>query len=259
MTEARTEISQEVSIVQDSPFGASIVLNLPIFEGPMDLLLFLIKKNEIDIFDIPIALIASEYLQYLELMKARDLNVGGEFLVLAATLLSIKARMLLPCSDAETSAEEEDPRRELVERILEYRAFKESAVLFRALEEVQSDCFYHTSTACEPETSFEEYLQDVSLFDLLTAFKTVIDRLNGERPSHNVYLIPETINQRMDFIRTKLGQQRKYLFSELIVDLNSRIIAILTFLAILELVRIGEIALKRLDGRDFILLAKATS
>ena len=242
--------------VQDSPFGAGVVLNLPVFEGPMDLLLYLIRREEVDIFDIPIALITRQYLHTLEIMRAQDLDVGGEFLVMAATLLAIKARMLLPRPSGEDAADNEDPRSDLVERILEYRAFKESAQVFRSWELAWSQRFLRGSPAVQVESAAPAALQDVTLFDLLVAFKLAMDRLRAEKLHYDVFLPPEKLDQRIAYLRTRLQEQGKISFSSLVRGLSTRLAIILTFLAILELVRTGEIALKGVKNNDFLLIAK---
>lgn len=242
--------------IQDSPFGAGVVLNLPVFEGPMDLLLYLIQREEVDIFDIPIALITREYLNTLELMQARDLDVSGDYLVMAATLLSIKARMLLPRPSLDDGTELEDPRRDLVERILEYKAFKESAEIFRSWELAQSERFSRGTLELEEDSFVPETLRDLTLFDLLVAFKIAMDRLQAEKPLYNVYLPEEKLDQRLAYLRSKLKESRKIAFSTLVKELQTRLAIILTFLAILELTRTGEIALRAVKESDFVLVAK---
>lgn len=253
--ENRPSLSQEASI------GAvpGIHLNLPVFEGPMDLLLYLIKREEVDIFDIPISLIADEYLRSLEAMGQQNLEVGGEFLVMAATLLSIKARMLLPRPSGENGeSSEEDPRRDLVERILEYKAFKESAELFRQLEESQSNRFWRGSSFWAEELSaeIEPSLQDVTLYDLLTAFKLAMDRLQSEKPHYAVTVPSENVDQRMEALRNRLRDRSRITFSALVKELTTRFSIVVTFLAILELVRLGEISLKGMVENDFLMVAR---
>ena len=243
--------------IRPGPIGEGIHLNLPAFEGPMDLLLYLIRREEVDIFDIPIARIADEYLRSLQLMEEANLEVGGDFLVMAATLLSIKARMLLPRpSFEEGEVYEEDPRRALVERILEYKAFKESAELFRRLEEEQSNRFWRGSASLPEEPRAHQALQDVTLYDLLLAFKLAIDRCQADKPLYNVYRIAETIEKRLEHLRQRLQERRKIAFSVLARELDSRLSVIVTFLAILEMVRLGEITLRGVVDNDFLLVVK---
>ena len=153
-------------------------IKIPAFEGPFDLLLHLIKENKVDIYEIPIAVITGQYLRYLEMMKELNLDVAGDFLVMAATLIHIKSRMLLPV-DEEAPVEEEDPRLELIQRLLEYQAFKDSSLVLREKEEEWMNIFHREpvkdeeadAESAEPEL----YLFDVNLFDLLGAFKKILD------------------------------------------------------------------------------------
>jgi len=244
---------QESLYLQDAAIGTAICLRLPVFEGPMDLLLYLIRREEVDVFNIPIALITREYLRTLELMRACDLDVGGEFLAMAATLLAIKARMLLPRPAGMEGMDEEDPRLELVERLLEYKAFRESAEIFRQWESAQADRFYRTTPALPNEPTPFDLLQEVNLFDLLAAFKRAMDRLQAQKPEFNIFLYPETLDQRIIYLREKLAENKKLSFSTLMQELQSRLAVIITFLALLEMVRIGEIMLKGVSDEDFFL------
>ncbi|RJP74230.1 MAG: hypothetical protein C4524_13130 [Candidatus Zixiibacteriota bacterium] len=242
--------------LQDQTLGSGICLRLPVFEGPMDLLLFLIRREEIDVFNIPIALLTREYLRSLELMRALDLDVGGEFLAMAATLLHIKARMLLPRPVKEFATEEDDPRRDLVERLLEYKAFKESAEVFRVWESAQSERFCRSPQEVPEGNDAEEVLRNVTLFDLLQAFKRAMDRFKEEQPGYNVFMQPETMDQRMEFLRSRLQDHKRVSFQLIALELETRLAVIITFLAILEMVRLGEILLRGMAGDDFYLQAK---
>ncbi|MBU1852515.1 MAG: segregation/condensation protein A, partial [Candidatus Omnitrophica bacterium] len=151
----------------------SYKVKLEIFEGPLDLLLYLIKKSELDIYDIPIASITEQYLEYLELMRMLDLNIAGEFLVMAATLIHIKSKMLLPVEEKEVlPEEEEDPREELVRRLLEYKRFKEAAGVLQDLEGQRKEMFTKVGTV-GPEDSGQQFFE-ASLFDLITALTRVL-------------------------------------------------------------------------------------
>jgi segregation and condensation protein A len=241
--------------VQGTSLGPGICLRLPVFEGPMDLLLYLIRREEVDIFNIPVALLTREYLRSLELMRALDLDVGGDFVAMAATLLQIKARMLLPRPAVE-GAVEDDPRRDLVERLLEYKAFKESAELFRTWESTASDQFWRGLPELPDDPTPVDVLRDVTLFDLLTAFKQAMDRLKSEKPQYNVFLLPETFDQKLQYLRDQLHDGRRISFQSLALASDSRMAIILTFLAILELTRIGEIVLRGVTEEDFYLQSK---
>jgi len=240
--------------------GPAIHLHLPVFEGPMDLLLYLIRRDEVDVFDIPIAHITREYLISLEWMQANRLEVGGEFLVMAATLLAIKARMLLPRKTSDDlEGGEEDPRRDLMERILEYKAFKESAQLFRQLEEEQSKRFprgAHSLPLDQATLKVERALQEVSLFDLLAAFKLAVDRLEEKPPQYDVNLYPETVDKRTEQLRERLREHPRIAFSTLIEEETTRLAIIVIFLAILEMVRQGEIRLRAGRRNDFVIISQ---
>src|SRR4030042_2716324 len=160
-------------------------IKIPVFEGPFDLLLHLIRENKIDIYDIPIALITGQYLQYIEIMKELNLEIAGEFLVMAATLIHIKSRMLLPPDEEPPSGEQEDPRLELVQKLIEYQAFKEAATSLRNREEEWMKVFYKGQVLEEQEL----YLSDVSLFDLIGTFKKILDKA----PADIISITKETL------------------------------------------------------------------
>jgi segregation and condensation protein A len=208
-------------------------IKIPVFEGPFDLLLHLIKENKIDIYDIPIALITSQYLQYIEMMKELNLEIAGEFLVMAATLIHIKSRMLLPPDEEIPSEGQEDPRRELVQRLLEYQTFKEAALSLRKREEDWMKVFCK-----EPVSDVEEiYLFDVNLFDLLDAFKRLLDKA----PPDVVSITKETltVKDRMSVIMEMLEGKEAIRFEEIFKEGITKIQLIVTFIALLELIKLG--------------------
>jgi segregation and condensation protein A len=208
-------------------------IKIPVFEGPFDLLLHLIKENKIDIYDIPIALITGQYLHYIGMMKELNLEIAGEFLVMAATLIYIKSRMLLP-PDEEASPEElEDPRLELVNRLVEYQRFKEAASDLRKREEEWMKVFQK-----EPVSDEEGiYLSDVNLFDLLGAFKKILDT----SPPELVSITKETltVKDKMSVIMEMLERQEAIRFEEMFKEGVTRLQLIITFIALLELIRFG--------------------
>jgi segregation and condensation protein A len=218
-----------------------------IFEGPFDLLLFLIRKHEIDIYDIPIHDITNQFLEYVEIMKILDLEVAGEFIEMVATLMSIKARMLLPKPVFGDDENAEDPRTELVQRLLEYKKFKEAASEMYEFEDHRRK-MYSRKFFLRPEeeqpTSNEEYLQNVTLFDLLLAFKKALDNM-PKVTYHEVKKIEVTIEEQTDYILNTLESRSKILFSELIVKFKDKIIVIVTFLALLELIKLRKIMVKQ--------------
>jgi segregation and condensation protein A len=209
------------------------------FEGPLDLLLHLIKKNEINIYDIPIAMIANQYLDYLSAMKSLNLGVAGEFLVMAATLLHIKSGMLLP--PTETADDEEDgpdPREELVRRLLEYKQFKDAARQLDGQERMWREIYSRESAAPElVEESEDTLLEHVSLFDLVDALQGIMDRNPGKGLME---IEPDnlTVRDRMNAILESLEGKSSVTFASLFDDSRQRLVIIVTFLALLELVRL---------------------
>jgi segregation and condensation protein A len=231
MDEHQSEAEFE-SILEDYP------VRLQNFEGPLDLLLHLIKKNEVDIYDIPIALVTQQYLDYLELMHELNLDVAGEFLVMAATLIHIKSRMLLPRPDPTQEDAEEDPREALVRRLLEHQKFKAAAELLHEREIQRSAQWARpddrvanlAGDAPEPEI-------DVDLFSLMAAFRQVLERAR-QRPV--VVLPPEqiSIETRIAQLLIRLSETDACGFEELFGDVESRGGLIVTFLALLEMIRL---------------------
>ncbi len=221
------------------------------FEGPLDLLLHLIRRDKINIYDIPISHITSEYLAYIEVMKELELEIAGEFFVMAATLIRIKAQMLLP-RRTEEDEEEEDPREELVRNLLEYRRFKEVASHLAQREEERRKVF--TRPPSKPlELEPIDDIMDVSLFDLIDAFKRVISNLD-ENPIYTIEREAVTIEEKMEYIIETLKMRNEVLFSELFAAGFSKIDIIVTFLAILELVRLGEIHARQMNNSSDIWL-----
>lgn len=208
------------------------------FEGQLDLLLHLIKKNEINIYDIPIALIAQQYLEYLEAMKELNLNVAGDFLVMAATLLQIKSKMLLPVD--ELSEDEDagpDPREELVRRLLEYKMYKEAARQLDGQERMWRDIFSREPGPMESLDADDQPLDNVSLFDLVDALRGVLDRNQGQQL---LEITPDTltVRERMNVILEMLEGKDSVSFADLFERACHRMVVIVTFLAMLELIRL---------------------
>ncbi len=218
----------------------STSVQLEIFEGPLDLLLHLIKKSEVSITDIPIAAITEQYLATLKLMQSLNLDVAGEFLVMAATLIHIKSRMLLPAGDDEVDDDEEggDPRDELARRLLEYQRFKDAADQLQQREVLARDVFVRSTAPAEeaPAAGF----RDVSVFELLTALRGVLNRLPKDNV-HEVVLEKITIREKMTLLLDTLRGEGKVLFESLFGDARSRMEVIVTFLAMLELVKMRAI------------------
>jgi len=229
-------------------------IKLEIFEGPFDLLLFLIKKNEVDIYDIPIHEITEQFLEYIELMQILDLEIAGEFIEMVALLMNIKARMLLPKPVGISDEDYEDPRTELVERLIEYKRFKDAAAEISVYESNRRKLFSRKSFEkyfVTKEISTEEYLNDVSLFDLLLALKKALDNM-PKITEHQVTRIDVTIEQQTEYILNKFTSTSALLFSELIKKMQEKIVIIVTFMAILDLINKKQLSVKQSKNFDDI-------
>ena len=237
-------------------------VRLEIFEGPLDLLLYLIRKNEIDIYDIPINLIVEQYQQYLELMKSLNLEVAGEFLVMASTLSHIKSRLLLPRSEEEE--QEEDPRRELVEKLLEYQRYKSLAQALAEREQVGKEVFVRSFD----QTSLQELAEEkkperiefaeVDIFQLLDAFQELLKRrkaLDIKKIVSERVRVVDKISQILNLLKTQEEVEFESLFSEALT--RSELVA--TFLALLELIRLQMV--RALQSYNFgpILIRRAVA
>jgi len=218
-------------------------VKLPVFEGPLDLLLYLIKKEELDIYDIPIALITEQYLEYLEMMKLLDLNIAGEFLVMAATLIHIKSKMLLPQEEKMDEIQvEEDPRAELVKRLIEYKKFKEAAFSLNDMEKKQRDVF---SIKAQPAFDKESENDnddgfEANIFDLITAFVKVVKNFSKD-DFHRVARDEFTVSQKIHDLYHMLVMRPAIHFYDLFKDTKNKLEAITLFMALLELIRLNEV------------------
>ncbi|MCK4261958.1 segregation/condensation protein A [bacterium] len=223
----------------------SYKVQLEIFEGPLDLLLYLIKKEELDIHHIPIARITEQYLEYIRMMKMLNLDVAGEFLVMAATLMHIKSRMLLPEEELEEEELEEDPGAELVKQLIEYRKFKESAEKLEIREIEQEEIFTRGGDEMAELSQKEGFLLEANLFDLISAFSNVLKTV-GARDEFTEIMDEETtvkekIREIMDMLRVKVSLN----FTKFFIGLISKIEMVVTFLALLELIRLKEIKIRQ--------------
>ncbi|MBI3811739.1 MAG: segregation/condensation protein A [Nitrospirae bacterium] len=218
----------------------SYAVKLPAFEGPLDLLLHLIKKNEINIYDIPIALITGQYLEYLSLMTSLNLAVAGEFLVMAATLIHIKSKTLLPPSETDEEDEEDDPRADLVTRLLEYQRFKDAAQGFELREQEWREVFYRPAPHATDGPTDEINLVDLSLFDLLEALRGVMERA-PEKKGLEIVVDELSVQDRMSLVLDRLEREESITFTSLFDDDTTRLAMIVTFLALLELIRLKRV------------------
>ena len=220
------------------------IFKLEKFEGPLDLLLYLIKKNEIDIYDIPIHEITKQYLKYLNLIRKCDINLSAEFIIMAANLIYIKSKMLLPIESDIEEEYFEDPRTELVTQLLEYQKFKNAANEFEQLERTQSNLFFRTKNQMTFEFNDKENWVDINLFDLINIFDKLLKDTDSEKME---YIMPETItvNMKIEEIKLKLDNSLTANFSSLFDNFFSIWEIIVTFLAILELVKQKIILVKQ--------------
>ncbi len=230
------------------------------FEGPLDLLLFFIKRDELEIEDIPIARITAEFLEYLHVMAQLDLEIAGDFIVMAATLMQIKVRMLLPRD--ENAEEEEDPRAELVRRLIEYKKFKELAQQMGTIEEEQRKVYYRKFFAADaheqPAGESEELLADVSLFNLISAFKSAMDHM-PRRVVHEVALSNVSVDEQMSFVLDFLRVRGATTLLALVSHMTEKVRIIVTVIALLELTKNKVIALAMSAAGDDIAIRMAAS
>lgn len=235
----------------------SYQVRLEIFEGPMDLLLHLIKKHELDIYDIPISLITQQYLEYLSLMQNLDMEIAGEFLVMASTLTHIKSRMLLPPPEnPEEDDEGTDPRAELIRRLLEYKRFKDAAQSLEEKEMQWSQVYTRTADAApELPADDEPLLFDFHLFDLMAALKDILSRV----PEGSFDITTETVSitEKINHILGRLESVDSLLFADLFEGSTSRAQVIATFLALLELMKSKVVKAVQVEQFGAIRLLKA--
>lgn len=247
-TEEQTEAKEDYSV------------KLEVFEGPLDLLLYLIKKDELDIYDIPIESICAQYNDYLSMMRMLDLNIAGEFLVMSATLMMIKSRMLLPVEERpELAEDEEDPRLDLVRQLVEYKRFKDAAGHLENLEESQHNVFFPEGEHVELGKDTGMALRDVSIFDLLNSFSEILKRAKTEE-LQEIFTEKFTVADKVDMLMTQVVRKgKKQSLHKLFEDMRSRNEMVCTFLAILELVRLKQVRAVQEDAGEFhdIVLMKA--
>ena len=210
-------------------------VKLDVFEGPLDLLLHLVKKNEVELSDIPVAEITDQYLAYLDLLKQLDLDIAGEYLVMAATLLHLKSRLLLPVEETPEEEDVEDPRAELARQLLEYQRFKKAADVLLSRDMLDRDVFTRPpmSDGLEGE---EDAVYDLSLGDLLDALQDVIKRADSEE-AQQIILEHVSLRDYLCAILDTLREKREVLFDQLFPQDSTRLQVLVTFLAVLELVR----------------------
>lgn len=242
--------------------GTDYRVKLEIFEGPLDLLLYLIRKNEVEIYDIPIAVIVEQYLAYLDLLRSLNLEVAGEFLVMAATLAHIKSRMLLPAAEGEE--EGPDPRAELVQKLLDYQRYQQAAEELLSREVLGRDVFVRGAAAEEikgaaaaagiPQVTFAE----VSIFALLDALQGVLKRL-GDEGLHQVIRERVSITEKISELMGRMRDQESITFDQLFSASSSRLEVVVLFLALLELIRLRILRVQQSEAFGPIYIVRAVA
>jgi len=226
-------------------------VKLEVFEGPLDLLLFLIKKDEVDIYDISIERITSQYLEYMEAFQVLNIDLAGEFIVMASNLLYIKSRTLLPKDQqmGEEDAEEDDPRWELIRQLIEYKKFKEAAAQLRNREHLQENLFPRVPAKPDlPDQDDNLPIEDVGIFDLINAFQKVLKRIEDKREDlREIFAENFTVADKIDHLLKVTGSGVSVRFEECFAGAASRAEIVVTFLAMLELIRLKQFRVRQTD------------
>ncbi|MCP5522239.1 MAG: segregation/condensation protein A [Verrucomicrobiales bacterium] len=229
---------------------AEYKVQFEVFEGPLDLLLYLVRKEEVDIYQVNLTRLAEQFIEYIDLMREFDLDVASEFLVMASTLLYIKSRELLPVdkrvTDEQDDPDEEDPRWELIRKLVEYKKYKDAAARLQECEEEQSRVFLRRA----PRLTFETPAPplQVSVFTLLEAVNEILRRFKTRQDATTIEDDPWTVSGKMETIRGLLGRQTRVRFQELFTNASSRNEVVATFLALLELIRMKFIVATQQDA-----------
>ena len=241
-------------------------VKLPLFEGPFDLLLFFIERDELDIYDIPISTITNEFLDYIRQMEQLNIEVASEFILVAATLMRIKSKMLLPRPQLDEQGNEIDPREELVKHLLEYKKYKSVIENCHKLEEVElmkekrGNLMKELKVLAE-STNVEAELQDATIFKLMTIFEKILKRQEAEKnkPVHQVIQYPYTVEQQKKFLVEELTRKPRISFLELVETYPTRIGVIFNFLAILEMLAVQLLTIQIGEGFGNFWISKGAS
>ena len=234
-------------------------VKLEVFEGPLDLLLYLIKQDEIDIYDISLERITSQYLEYLQVFKELNVELAGEFIVMAANLIYLKSRSLLPLDQQppEEDAGEEDPRWELIRQLIEYKKFKEAATELHLRELQQERMFAREGVSLALQEPLR--LGEVGIFQLINAFQTVIKRIEAREDVQEIFGERFSVSEKIDSILQRVASGNRVRFSDLFGTVVSRVEVVVTFLALLELIRLKQVrAVQRNIFEEIEIAAAAT-
>lgn len=241
-------------------------VKLPLFEGPFDLLLFFIERDELDIYDIPISKITNDFLEYIHHLERLNIEVASEFILVAATLMRIKSKMLLPRPQMDEQGNEIDPREELVKHLLEYKKYKSVVDTFHKMEETElmkekrGNLIKELKTLAE-STNVEAELQDITVFKLMTVFEKVMKRLEASKnkPVHQVIQYPYTVDGQKRMLIERLGTKERISFTELLEEFPSRLGLIFNFLAILEMLALQILTIQVGEGYNNFWISKSAA
>ena len=236
-------------------------VKLEIFEGPLDLLLYLIKQDEIDIYEISLERITGQYLEYLQAFKELNIEIAGEFIVMAANLIYLKSRSLLPADQQppDEDASEDDPRWDLIRQLIEYKKFKEAALLLHTRELEQERIFARSGTGLAGVATAPLRLGEVGIFQLINAFQAVIRRVEAREDLREIFGEHFTVSDKIDSILRRVAGGLPLKFSELFADIASRVEIVVTFLALLELIRLKQVLVRQTNPFGEIEIASAAS
>ncbi len=233
----------------------SFEIKLPLFEGPFDLLLFFIERDELDIYDIPISKITNDFLDYLHHLEAMNIEVASEFILVAATLMKIKSKMLLPRPQLDEEGNEIDPREELVRHLLEYKKYKSVLAQLQEMEAAEIDKekrgnLMKEIRAMSEQVNVEAEIQDLDLYKLMRVYQKVLERYKEaqNKPVHEVIQYPYSIREQKDFIMRELSDSNRISFTHVIEKFPNKIAVIYNFLAILELLQLRLVTLHLGEG-----------
>jgi segregation and condensation protein A len=228
---------------------AEYKVQFPVFEGPLDLLLHLVKKQEVDIHDVNLTQLATEFIAYVDLMRELDLELAGEFLVMAATLMYIKSKELLPVEQQVTPEGEEDddndPRWELIRQLVEYKKFKDAASNLQEREAAQENTFERRPPKLEFEPEQQSLPGQVSIFELLNAVNSILKRFGDKEEARDIFQDKWTVSEKIEQINTLLAGRPRVKFSDLFAEATSRTEVVVTFLAMLELIRLKRLTIEQ--------------
>ena len=236
-------------------------VKLEIFEGPLDLLLYLIKRDELDIYDISLERITRQYLEYLQAFKELNIDVAGEFVVMAANLIYLKSRSLLPADQQppEEDAEEDDPRWDLIRQLIEYKKFKEAAAQLQVRQLEQERIFVRDTGGFDFANAAPLRLGEVGIFQLINAFQAVIKRVEAREDLREIFGEHYTVSDKIEWILQRVADGVPLRFADLFAAMASRVEIVVTFLALLELIRLRQVRATQQSPFDEIEIASGVA